>query len=205
MLLSLFVGSAVAAEPKRVDQLIQAQLGEVWGFYFGGFFPYERVDAWMHRPATIDALGNTIWPFADPPVVGTWWWTGDGSTIRRQSWPTYQYADGAGYYFAMFMLPRDEVWFPCSYPFKWKCNYIINPITTEWHSPATQPFETGLYWPWLDIDAAADPQDTVSPVQVWLCNMGSQCDDTIPPYAWAPVWTIDFEVTGYFWKWSDFE
>jgi len=49
MLLSLFVGSAVAAEPKRVDQLIQAQLGEVWFFYFSGFFPYERVDAYMYR------------------------------------------------------------------------------------------------------------------------------------------------------------
>jgi len=194
MLLSLFAGSAVAAEPKRTDQLIQAQLGEVWGFYFGGFFPYERVDAFLYRPATVDFLGNTIWPFVDPPTAGTWWWTGEGSTVRRQSWPTYQYADGAGYYFTAFMLPRDEVWFPCSYPFKWKCNYIVNPVTMEWHSPADQTnFETGLYWPWLDLDPAADPQDTVSPLEVWLVGDSGF------------AWTIPFEITGYFWKYSDFE
>jgi len=42
-----FAGSAFAAEPQRADANIQAQLGEVWGFYFGGFAPGEPVDAWM--------------------------------------------------------------------------------------------------------------------------------------------------------------
>jgi len=186
MLLSLFVGSAVAAEPKRADQLIQAQLGEVWGFYFGGFLPFERVDAWMYRPSTLAG-----WPFVDPPVAGTWWWTGGESQVRRQSWPTWQFADMFGYYFTMFMLPRDEVWFPCSYPFKWKCNYIIDPYTIEWHSPATQPFELGMYWPWLDYDAAANPMDTVSPLEVWLVGETGF------------GWIIEFEVTGYYWKWTD--
>jgi hypothetical protein len=154
MLLSLFAGSAVAAEPKRADQLIQAQLGEVWGFYFGGFFPFERVDAYMYRPSTMAG-----WPFVDAPAVGTWWWTGYDSMVRRQSWPTYQYADDWGFYFTMFMLPRDEVWFPCSFPLKWKCNYIIDPYTIEvWLYGETGtwwiiPFEvTGYYWKWSDIN-----------------------------------------------------
>ena len=159
MLLSLFASSAFAAEPKRVDASNQAQLGEVWWFYFSGFAPGERVDAYMYRPSTMAG-----WPFVDAPVAGTWWWTGGDSAVRRQSWPAYQYADDWGFYFTMFMLPRDEVWYPCSFPLKWKCNYAIDPFTTEWHSPATQPFEAGMYWPWLDYSAAANPMDTVSPV-----------------------------------------
>jgi len=186
MLLSLFAGSAVAAEPKRADQLIQAQLGEVWGFYFGGYLPFERVDAYMYRPDT-----TAGWPFVDAPVAGTWWWSGSESSVRRQSWPLYTNADASGYYFTMFMLPRDEVWFPCSFPLKWKCNYIINPTTTEWHSPATQPFETGMYWPWLDYSAAANPMDTVGPVEVWLVGETGF------------GWIIEFEITGYYWKWTD--
>jgi len=181
MLLSVFAGSAFAGEPQRADQNIQGQLGEVWGFYFGGYVPGERVDAYMYRPSTL-----TGWPFVDPPIAGTWWWTGTDSEVRRQSWPTYQFADDFGYYFTMFMLPRDEVWYPCSFPLKWKCNYIIDPFTVEYHSPATQPFEAGLFWPW-----AGDPMDTVSPVEVWLYGESG---------AW---WIIPFEITGYYWKWSD--
>jgi hypothetical protein len=186
MLLSLFAGSAVAAEPKRVEQNYIGQLGEVWFHYYGGFFPFERVDAYLYRPSTLAG-----WPLVDPPVVGTWWWTGDGSQVRRQSWPDWQFADMFGYYFTQFMLPRDEVWFPCSYPLKWKCNYIIDPYTIEWHSPATQPFELGMYWPWLDYDAAANPMDTVSPLEVWLVGETGF------------GWIIEFEVTGYYWKWTD--
>jgi len=176
MLLSLFAGSAVAAEPKRADQLIQAQLGEVWGFYFGGYLPFERVDAYMYRPDT-----TAGWPFVNAPVVGTWWKTDAESAVRRQSYPDYVYADASGYYFTMFMLPREETWFPCSFPLKWKCNY-----TAQSHSPATQPFEAGLVWPW-----AGNPMDTVSPVEVWLYG------ET------GTAWIIEFEVTGYYWKWSD--
>jgi hypothetical protein len=181
MLLSLFASSAFAAEPNRADQLIQAQLGEVWGFYFSGFAPGERVDAYMYRPST-----EAGWPFVDPPAVGTWWWTGPDSQVRRQSWPDYQYADDFGFYFTMFMLPRDEVWYPCSYPLKWKCNYETAPGVWEYHSPATQPFETGLVWPW-----AGNPMDTVSPVEVWLLGES------------GTGWIIPFEITGYYWKWTD--
>jgi len=176
MLLSLFAGSAVAAEPKRADQLIQAQLGEVWGFYFGGYQPFERVDAYMYRPSTLSG-----WPFVDPPVVGTWWKDMAESELRRQSWPLYTNADSSGYYFTMFLLPRDEMWYPCSFPLKWKCNYVA-----ESHSPATQPFETGLVWPWPN-----NPKDTVAPVEVWLVGASGY------------TWIIPFEVTGYYWKWTD--
>ncbi len=71
MLLSLFVGNAVAAEPKRIDQLIQAQLGEVWGFYFGGYLPFERVDAYMYRPIDPGWLAVRRCRRSS----GTWWWT----------------------------------------------------------------------------------------------------------------------------------
>jgi hypothetical protein len=88
------------------------------------------------------------------------------------------------------MLPRDEAWYPCSFPHKWKCNYVDDSAAVEWHSPASQPFETGLYWPWLDVDPAANPMDTVSPLEVWLVS------ETFAR-------TIAFEITGYYWKLSD--
>jgi hypothetical protein len=181
MLLSVFVSSALADEPKRTES-VTAQLGEVWMFYFSGFSPGEPVDAYMYRPSTLEG-----WPWpGDPPLVGDWWWTGPASQARRQSWPDWTNADKYGYFFTMFLLPRDEVWFPCSFPLKWQCNYVINPLITEWHSPATQPFELGLTWPW-----AGNPMDTVSPVEVWLLNEH------------GVGWIIPFEVTGYYWKWSD--
>ncbi len=182
MLLGLLAGTAFAGEPQRADQNYIGQLGEVWFHYYPDFAPGEPVDAWMYRPSTLAG-----WPLLDPPVVGTWWWTGSDSEVRRQSWPTYQFADDFGYYFTQFMLPRDEVWYPCSFPLKWKCNYLIDPFTVEYHSPATQPFEAGLFWPW-----AGNPMDTVSAVEVWLTGYNS-----------GTWWIIPFEITGYYWKWSD--
>ena len=180
ILLSLFATSAFAGEPQRTDSFI-GQLGEVWYHYYPDYVPFERVDAYMYRPST-----EAGWPLIDPPYAGTWWWTGGDSEVRRQSWPTWQFADEFGYYFTMFMLPRDEVWYPCSFPLKWKCNYIIDPYTVEYHSPATQPFEAGLVWPW-----AGNPMDTISPVEIWL--MGES----------GSGWILQFEITGYYWKWTD--
>jgi hypothetical protein len=188
MLLSAFAGSAVAAEPRRIEQATCANLGEVWGLFFGGFVPGERVDTYMYRPST-----EFGWPWPFGPDCGTWWWTGPASLPRRQSWPNWQYADMFGYYFTMFMLPRDEVWYPCSFPLKWKCNYVIDPWTTEYHSPATQPFGPNYWWPY-----PVNPMDTVQPVEVWLCNQASQCNST-DPLDWAPVWIVPFEITGYYW------
>jgi hypothetical protein len=80
---------------------------------------------------------------------------------RRQSWPKYQSTDSVGFYYAKFMLPRDEVWYPCSYPGKWDCNFY-DPWTDTWefHSPwlradkypaSAPPFASELfplYWPY---------------------------------------------------------
>jgi len=177
-----FAGSAFAAEPQRVDANYIGQLGEVWFHYYPGYASFERVDAFMYSPSTLAG-----WPLADAPVVGTWWAAIGASEMRRQSWPAYQFADEFGFYFTAFMLPRDEAWYPCSFPLKWKCNFVIDPFTVEYHSPATQPFEAGLVWPW-----AVNPMDTVSPVEIWLVG-----------YETGNTWVVPFEITGYFWKWSD--
>jgi len=213
VLLVLLIGTfstALAQEPP-------AQLGEVWWFWGPNFLPGERVDMYLYRPATLvydDVLDAWVseWPFAGGPWWGTWWWTGGDSTMRRQSWPAWQYADAYGAYYAEFMLPRDEVWYPCSYPYKWNCNYVVypgdpvNPPVFEYHSPAYQGnFELGLEWPHFDAwtayvvgdwDAAlamANPMDTVSPLQAYMIGETG--------YAYI----FDFEVDGYFWKWSDLE
>jgi len=203
VLLVLLFGTfstALAQEPP-------AQLGEVWWFYGTGFLPFERVDMYLYRPSTLAG-----WPFAGGPYWGTWGWTDTDSEMRRQSWPTWQHADGFGVYYAEFMLPRDEVWFPCSYPYKWNCNFVIypgdpiNPPVIEYHSPAYQGnFEFGLEWPHFDVytylatadfDAAlavANPADTVSPLEAYMIGESG--------YGFV----FSMEVDGYFWKWSDLE
>jgi len=194
MLLGSF-SSAFAAEPQRIEQVTPALLGEVWWFYFDFTIPYIRVDAYMYRPSTLAG-----WPFAGGPDYGTWWWTGPDSEMRRQSWPSYQYTDDYGYYYAEFMFPRDEVWFPCSYPLKWKCNYMVDPGTPttpptyEYHSPYAMAYECVLEgmvlycldWPWTPA-----PYDTVSPVEVYL----------IDEFGFGYI--IPFEILGYYWKFSD--
>ena len=177
VLLLTTASSAFAADPPKA-----AQLGEVWWFLGSGFAPFEQVDMYLYRPST--ALG---WPWAGGPLFGGWWWTGGDSAQRRQSYPAWQEADVFGWYYAEFMLPRDEVWYPCSYPLKWKCNYEVAPLVWEYHSPADQSnFEFGLIWPWL-----GNPMDTVSPLEAYM--IGESGAGVIFP----------FEVTGMFWKWSD--
>lgn len=183
--------TAFAAEPQRIEQTTSALLGEVWWFYFDFEVPGLRVDAYLYRPSTLAG-----WPFPGGPDWGTWWWTGPDSEMRRQSWPSWQYTDDWGFYYAEFMFPRDEVWFPCSFPLKWKCNYVVDPLgTIEWHSPAEMAYECRwvdpmvlecLQWPW-----PVDPMDTVSPLEVYL----------IDEFGWGYI--IPFEVLGMFWKFSD--
>jgi hypothetical protein len=218
ILLSSF-SAAFAAEPEQV--VPEAILGEVWWFWAGPWFPYERVDMYLYRPPTCVwdvilemCVSPPTWPatglLGNPwggPYYGTWWWAGPDSEQRRQSWPTYQYADDFGWYYAEFMLPRDEVWFPCSYPYKWKCNYLlypgdpIFPPVVEWHSPANQNFFL-MPWPWwaswmspLDPNAwfVADPMDTVSPLEALMIGESGRAI------------SFPFEVTGYYWIWTDLE
>jgi hypothetical protein len=195
LLLAILLGSfstAFAQEPQRIEQPAPALLGEVWWFLGDFGLPGIRVDAYMYRPST--ELG---WPWAGGPDWGTWWWTGPESDQRRQSWPSYQYTDEFGWYYAEFMLPRDEVWFPCSFPLKWKCNYVVGPELVEYHSPYAMAYECRLIdgviiecldWPW-----AMDPMDTVSPLEVYL----------IDEYGFGYI--FPFEVLGMYWKFSDFE
>jgi hypothetical protein len=183
---------------------------------------------WVPNPALSQggdwvALG---WPFAGGPTWGTWWWgaqsvdgdvhiappedptvaTANDSEQRRMNLsghaanpddpdPIFLYTDVWGYYYAEFMFSRDEVWFPCSYPLKWKCNYTIDAWTTEFHSPREMWYECiqvapGI-WECLDWPWALEPADTVSPLEVYL----------IDEFGFA--WIIPFEITGYFWNWSD--
>jgi hypothetical protein len=184
------VSSAFADEPQRVDQAISAVLGEVWGFYFNFGTPGLRVDAYLHRPSTLEG-----WPFPGGPVNGTYFMPIGESALRRQSYPSYQFTDQFGFYFAEFMLPRDEAWFPCSFPLKWKCNYEVGPGVIEYHSPAQMVFECReiapmvvecLDWPW-----AGNPMDTVAPLEVELIDQ------------FGGGYIIPFEVQGMFWKFSD--
>jgi hypothetical protein len=193
MLLGSF--STVFAEPQQIDDVT---LGEVWWFYFNfsAFDPGSRVDAWLYRPSTL-AGWPTVDIFDDPwptvgPAFGTYFKPEPVSEQRRMSfaedWLT---TDVWGWYYAEFMMPRDEVWFPCSFPFKWKCNYAVGPETMIWHSPVDLDAEAGLFWPHLLLDPAADPQDTVSPLEVLLIGPG------------GATYNIPFEVVGYYWKWTD--
>lgn len=213
------VSTAFAQEPQRVDmQPPDVRLGDIGIFYFDFDIPGIRVDAYLYRPATAVWDPSELawlelgWPFEGGPTYGTWWWTPttlpanplavtfNDSDQRRQSWPTYQYTDLFGFYYAEFMFPRDEVWFPCSFPLKWKCNYVVDAFgTIEWHSPVDMVYECRaldpnfavfecLQWPW-----AVDPQDTISPLEVYL----------VDEYGFGFI--IPFEVTGMYWKFSDFE
>jgi hypothetical protein len=182
-------------------------LGEVLWFYGTGFVPGERVDMYLYRPSTLAG-----WPFPGGPYWGTWWWTLPESEMRRQSWPAWQFADGFGVYFAEFMLPRDEVWYPCGLPYNWNCSFVIdpgdpiNPPIIEYHSPAYEGnFEAGLEWPhfdaytyyvlgdWAGAKAMANPMDCVSPLEAHM--IGESGHSVV----------FSMEVDGYFWKSSDLE
>jgi hypothetical protein len=72
------------------------------------------------------------------------------------------------------MLPRDEAWYPCSFPLKWKC-------------PGTYADEY-RYWDPVDNPTA----DVVHPV--WLVVYA---DD------WTYAESIELTITGLYWYFSD--
>jgi len=208
MALVLLLGTfATAFAQEEFPGVVLGDLAEieVWGLD-----AYEAVDVYLYRPPTIawDPVGE-IWvpdyPFAGGPFNGTYFYPTFESEWRRQSYPAYTEADILGYYYAEFMLPRDEAWFPCSYPYKWNCNYARTGYV-EFHSPVWQDdFEDGLAWPYFDsiyYDATGDflgawllanPMDTVHPHVIVVDTASS---GTVG---------FEFEVLGYYWKWSDLE
>ncbi|MEJ2207802.1 MAG: hypothetical protein P8129_02050 [Anaerolineae bacterium] len=201
--------SAFADEPQTVEQIPDGWwlLGELWTTPAGLaatplWSPFEPVDAYMYRPSTLGPDPNVydaVWPLTQAPILGTWWMEMGASEQRRMSYAEdYFFANAFGGYYAEFMLPRDEVWFPCSFPLKWKCNYVIDPFTIEYHSPAAMAYECQnldpfttvcLDWPW-----AVAPYDTISPVTIDVFN-------TNAPFPWGVQYEL--EIAGMFWKFSD--
>jgi len=195
-----------------------AQLGQVKEFWITGYDAYERVDMHLHRPST---LGEK-WPWqcpvddaevvSDGPYYGTWFASAPATdpTEFRQTFPAWPYANAYGAYYGEFMLPREDTWYPCDWPLQWKCNWVWypgDPLTRpdiEYHSPAYQGnFEYPLIWPWYDeyvlwdtenILAAlayANPKDTVAPLEAIVYSAEHK-----------PVF-FRWEITGYYWKWTD--
>ena len=205
-MLAIPASSAFAAErPQSADQPIfagQFYLGEIVWVSVGGLFdPGERADAWLTRPA---AVFPTSWPLVAAPIGGlggAWWVTEGSSMTRRMSYAEDPnlVANDWGIWNAIFMLPRDEVWYPCSFPLKWKCNFEIAPGLFELHSPALVVYDASIpafmqYWPWEDIfGPVADVQDTISPMWLDVMNYGPV----------SKAFNFDLEIVGYEWKWSD--
>ncbi|HSJ54997.1 MAG TPA: hypothetical protein VLC52_14750 [Anaerolineae bacterium] len=200
-LLAIPASAAFAVEPEQEIPSGEFYLGELVIVSAGGYMPGEPVDAWLYQPSTLAG-----WPLATQAApAGSWWLPIGASEQRRWSYAEtagtpFAVADGFGIWSAILMLPRDEVWYPCSFPLKWKCNFQVEPGVWELHSPMTVnyifPLEFAYlaYWPWMDIfGAAADPGDTVAPLEIDVFN-----------YAF-PIHGPQFEVviTGYDWKWTD--
>jgi len=201
-MLAIPAGAAFAVEPEQTIAGGEFYLGELVLIEAGGYVPGERVDAWLYQPSTLGA----VWPLeAQAAPEGAWWMEIGASEQRRWSFAEtegtpFATADAFGIWSAILMLPRDEAWFPCSFPLKWKCNYQVAPGEWELHSPMTvnyifPPEVAGLaYWPWTEVFGdAADPADTVAPLEIDVFNYE------------FPVHGPQFEVviTGYDWKWTD--
>lgn len=192
--------TAFADEPRQEEPLY---LGELILVVADGFAAGERVDAWLYRPSTLAG-----WPFMWAPPTGptgnAWWPALGASEQRRWSFAEtegtpFEVADVFGIWGAVLMLPRDEVWYPCSFPLKWNCNFQVAPGVWELHSPQLVNYinfpDVLEYWPWIDIFGAdADPMDTVSPLEIYVLNY-----DPFDTYGWI----FETAVVGYDWKWSD--
>jgi hypothetical protein len=179
LVLALLVpAGSVFAEPQIVQQTPDGQwvLGEVWTtpddlFGMPIWEPFERVDAFMTRPAASYPDG---WPFEWGPVgfwedVDPWWWSGPQSAQRRMSYAEdWFFASEWGGYYAEFLLPRDEVWYPCDWPLQWKCDYEIAAGVWEVHSPQLVIVEPDPADPWGGEIFFLNwpPFDTISPVVI---------------------------------------
>jgi len=200
LLLALLVpAGSVFAEPQVVEQIPDGMwvLGEIWWTpddLFGApiWDPGERVDAWLTRPATLEwddelDMWVKVWPFEWGPWnfwegwdvpwadVEPWFLGGLASQQRRVSYAEdWLYATQWGGYYAEFLLPRDEVWFPCSWPLKWKCDYELAPDVWERHSPQiviVEPSDPSNVWDPEGITFLNwAPFDTVSPLVIDIFN-----------------------------------
>lgn len=187
------------AWPLDSDPVAAGVQGPKWGTWWWGSSGAGNVNNYMEAP--------------DFPAIAQ----GNASAYRRQNLsakcvpllpglpcedPIYINADQFGWYYAKFMHSRDEVWYPCSFPYKWKCNYATSPTTVVFHSPynvvydCIGPFQC-LTWPWDTALIAGDesPQDTVGPLTAHIQGAGY--------FFGSPYYVEPYEVLGYSWKWSD--
>lgn len=145
------------------------------------------------EPGDLEGDNDAYMPWPENPAVGQW----NSSDMRRMNLTNeaavFLYADEFGWYYAQFMHSRDEVWYPCSFPLKWKCNYWLDPFTFVYHSPVAFVPEIPwlMPWPW-----ALEPEDTVSPLEAHIYG-------EFWIYGLSPWYIEPYEVTGYTWKLSD--
>jgi hypothetical protein len=215
----LVIPASVLADEDAVEQVPRGgyMLGELFPMNITGFFPYERVDAYLYRPST---LGG--WPHAvQPPVLNPEGFAGwrliGASEQRRWSFAEtegtpLELSNQFGSWSLELMIPRDEVWYPCSFPLKWKCNFFDDEtFIWDFHSPMDIEYLPGnvlgvlvdwpagtKHWPYIDglwgvenYGPDSDPQDTIHPLQVIVTSASGR--------------GLEYEVviTGYEWKVSD--
>lgn len=202
----------------------------VTGFYLLNW----PVGGYLYRPATPGVPGAAAdqyawWfpgNFADP----TQWIAGTGdSQVRRQT--GVGTTDALGYFYGFFMVPRDEVWYPCSYPCKWKCNVYSIPLGeyVEMHSPAAITFQYNaptldqaiwwmshepLFWPW-DMFWVDPFLGYVNPYYIpydWTVIDASPFDTVHPLELWIveevsyyAAYLFENKVWGYTWKNTDLQ
>lgn len=208
----LIPAGSVFAAPQQIADGVYI-LGEIWETpdeMFGApiWEPGERVDAYLTRPSTLLAdnpdtfgwpftWGVSIWQGTGVPweTVIPWFPNLPASEQRRMSYAEdWLYASQWGGYYAEFLLPRDEVWFPCSFPLKWKCDFEIAPDVWETHSPQLVVVDPALAAEVLTLPAPYDfilgwpPFDTVSPMVIDILDaegeVGVQFELEIVGYAW---------------------
>jgi hypothetical protein len=240
VLLSLVTTSVFAAEPQAPAIGTETlwggwwMLGEVAEFIVPAFDPITGdsingpfllnwpVDVWLYRPDTAPFASR--FPAEWAALPGPWWIKPEGeSSLRRQSWPMYTGSDAFGWYYAKFMLPRENTWYPCGFPCRWECNYWSGPplyVYDEMHSPYELWFsypdvETMTYWPlfwpwdmnWLEpgqgfvnpyyvpygVGVDPLPWDTVHPMEIWITE------------GWGDtaMYILEVGMLGYQWKTSD--
>jgi hypothetical protein len=189
---SVFAQEDVPIGPWYLGELVNISID-------GGFLPFERIDAWLYSPSTLDG-----WPLTEqPPVMweggaDPWWLPISESEQRRWS---FSETEGTpleetnlfGGWDVTLMLPRDEAWYPCSFPFKWNCNYYSTVTGWEFHSPMFIDY-IGLpeVWPWVFLYGdVSDPMDTIHPLEITVVSESGR------------GFTMEAVIIGYEWKASD--
>lgn len=236
VLLSLAASTAFAAEPAKTNATQfsyegEWMLGEVVEAAVVAFdpitnivLPYHAVDVWLYRPQTI---AFEPWFPAEWGLAGEWIKEDFDSGLRRQSWPKYQMSDAFGFYYFKFMLPRDEVWYPCSFPCKWKCNYYNPFYGWDFHSPKVLWFSypdawtlthMPLFWPWdLDwVDPWLGPIGAYGPPPFYLHYDYPVGQDATPfdtvhpmemwvvePVSATAMYLFEMKIVGYRWRTTD--